>query len=161
MTYARALEDIGGQNWECAHRLLQCVAVASRPLRVEELAEFLAFDFEEGPTPTFLAEWRPEDPTHAVLSTCSSLLAIVNVDGYPVIQFAHFSVKEYLTSERLAEANDTLSRFQVSMTPAHTIVAQACLGVLLHLDKNVTKDSLKELSSSRICCGALGRPRTV
>src|SRR3979490_2547435 len=77
-TYARALEDIGDQNWECAHRLFQCVSVASRPLRVKELAEFLAFDFEEGSTPTVLAEWRPDDATHAVLSTCSSLLAVVN-----------------------------------------------------------------------------------
>jgi ankyrin repeat protein len=118
--------------------------VASRPLRVSELAEFLAFDFEEGSTPTFLAEWRPDDPAHAVLSTCSSLLAVVNVDGSLVIQFAHFSVKEYLTSGRLAEAKDGISRFHVSLTPAHTIVAQACLGVLLHLDENITRDDLED-----------------
>ncbi len=118
--------------------------MAPRPLRVKELAEFLAFDFEEGSTPTFLAEWRPDDPVHAVLSTCSSLLAVVNVDGSPVIQFAHFSVKEYLTSGRLAGAKDTFSRFHVSMTPAHTIVAQACLGFLLHLDENITADGLEE-----------------
>jgi ankyrin repeat protein len=118
--------------------------VASRPLRVKELAEFLAFDFEEGSTPTFLADWRPEDPAHAVLSTCSSLLAVVNVDGSLVIQFAHFSVKEYLTSERLAKAKGTVSRFHVSMTPAHTIVAQACLGVLLQLDENITEDGLED-----------------
>ena len=143
-TYARTLEDIGDQNWECAHRLFQCVAVASRPLHVKELAEFLAFDFEEESTPAFLAEWRPDDAAHAVLSTCSSLLAVVNVDGSPVIQFAHFSVKEYLTSGRLAEAKNTISRFHVSMTPAHTIVAQACLGVLLHLDENITRGTLEE-----------------
>jgi ankyrin repeat protein len=143
-TYARALEDIGGQSWAYAHRLFQCVAAASRPLRVEELAEFLAFDFETGPTPTFLDEWRPEDPAHAVLSTCSSLLAVINVDGSPAIQFAHFSVKEYLTSERLAKAKDTISRFHVSMIPAHTIVAQACLGVLLHLDENITEHDLED-----------------
>ena len=142
-TYARALEDIGDQNWEFAHRLFQCVAVASRPLRVKELAEFLAFDFE-GSTPTFLSEWRPYDPAHAVLSTCSSLLAVVTVDESPVIQFAHFSVKEYLTSGRLAEAKETVSRFHVSMIPAHTIVAQACLGVLLHLDENITRDGLED-----------------
>jgi ankyrin repeat protein len=141
------LEDIGEQNWDFAHRLFQCVAVAARPLRAEELAEFLAFDFETGSTPRFLADWRPEDPAHAVLSTCSSLLAIVNVDGSSVIQFAHFSVKEYLTSERLAKADDaSISRFHVSMTPAHTIVAQACLITLLHLDKNITKASLEEFS---------------
>jgi ankyrin repeat protein len=144
-TYARSLEEIDEQNREYAHRLFQCVAAASRPLFVEELAEFLAFDFETGSTPIFLADWRPEDPTHTVLSVCSSLLAVVDPDGgSPVVQFAHFSVKEYLTSARLAKATATISRFHVSMTAAHTIVAQACLGVLLHLDENITEGSLKE-----------------
>ena len=76
---------------------------------------------------------------------CSSLLAVVKPEGYdsPVVQFAHFSVKEYLTSTRLSKAKNTISRFRVSTTPAHTIVARACLGLLLHLDETVTKDSLK------------------
>jgi hypothetical protein len=152
------LEEIDEQNWEYAHRLFQCVAAASRPLRVDELAEFLAFDFEAESTPTFLADWRPEDPAHTVLSMCSSLLAVVKPEGYgsPIVQFAHFSVKEYLMSARLAKAKDTISRFHVSMTPAHTIVAQACLGVLLHLDENVTEGQPGELSACRVCCRALG-----
>jgi ankyrin repeat protein len=134
------LEDIGDQNWEYAHRLFQCVAAASRPLRVEELAEFLAFDFEAESTPEYLEDWRPEDPGHAVFSTCSSLLTVVNVGHSRVIQFAHFSVKEYLVSTRIAKAKDAVSRFQVSMTSAHTMVAQACLSVLLHIDNNIAKD---------------------
>ena len=142
-TYDRTLEEIGKQNWEYAHRLFQCVAAASRPLRVEELAEFLAFDFDTDSTPTLREDWREEDPAHAVRSTCSSLLILVDVDGSSVIQFAHFSVKEYLTSKRLAESKETISRFYVSMTMAHTIIAQACLGALLHLDERITKDDLK------------------
>ena len=145
-TYARTLEEIDERNWKYAHRLFQCVAAASHPLLVNELAEFLAFDFDAGSTPTFLSDWRPEDPLHTVLSICSSLLAVVRPgDGFPVVQFAHFSVKEYLTSARLAEAKDTISHFHVSTTRAHTIIAQACLGVLLHLDENVTKDSLENV----------------
>ena len=144
-TYTRTLEEIDEQNWEYAYRLFQCVTAASRPLLVGELAEFLAFDFEAGSTPTILPDWRPEDPTHAVISMCSSLLSVVKPHyGSPVVQFAHFSVKEYLMSARLAKAKDTISRFHVSMTAAHTIVAQACLGVLLHLGENVTKDSLEK-----------------
>ena len=138
------MEEIDERNRKFAHRLFHCVAAASRPLLVNELAEFLAFDFEAGSTPTFLADWRPDDPTHTVLSICSSLLAVVRQDGgSPVVQFAHFSVKEYLTSARLAEAKGTISQFHVSMTTAHSIVAQACLGLLLHLDENTTKDSLE------------------
>jgi hypothetical protein len=144
-TYARNLEEIDKKNWQYAHRLFQCVAAASRPLDINELAEFLAFDFEAGSIPTLLADWRSEDPAHSVLSICSSLLSVVDQDGGSrVVQFAHFSVKEYLTSARLIKAQDTISRCHVSMTAAHTIVAQACLGVLLHLDESVTKDSLEE-----------------
>ena len=142
-TYDRMLEEIGKQNWEYAHRLFQCVTAASRPLRVHELAEFLAFDFDTDSTPTLREDWREEDPARAVRSICSSLLVIVDVDGTLVIQFAHFSVKEYLTSDRLAESKETISRFHVSMTPAHTVVAQACLGALLHMDENITKDDLE------------------
>jgi len=141
-TYDRTLEEIGKQNWEYAHRLFQCVAAASRPLRVKELAEFLAFDFDTDSTPTLREDWREEDPAHAVRSTCSSLLAIVDVDGSSVIQFSHVSVKEYLTSKRLAESKDDISRFHVSMTLAHTIIAQASLCVLLQIGEDVTKDDL-------------------
>src|SRR5258708_5839116 len=36
-------------------------------------------------------------------------------------------------------------RYHISMTPAHTLAAQSCLGILLHLDKGViTRDSLKD-----------------
>jgi len=143
-TYERTLEDIGDQNWEYAHRLFQCVAAASRPLGVKELAEFLAFDFEAESTPEYMEDWRPEDPGHAVLSTCSSLLTVVDVDDSRVIQFAHFSVKEYLVSTRIGEAKKAVSRFQVSMTSAHTIVAQACLGTLLHLDESITKTGVEK-----------------
>jgi len=142
-TYERTLREIKDTNWEFAQRLLLCVAVVSRPLRIEELAEFLAFDFKAGPIPKFRDDWRLEDPAEAVLSTCSTLLVLVNVDDSQVVQFSHFSVREFLTSARFAEKGDTISlRYHISMTPAHTVLAQACLGVLLHLDKNVTRGSL-------------------
>ena len=138
-TYQRTLREIKEANWEFAHRVFQFVSVASRPLRVEELSELLAFDFDAKPIPEYHEDLRSEDPVHTVLSTCSSLLAIVDV-GYPstkVIQFSHFSVKEYLTSTRLYEASDTISRrYHISMTPAHTLTTQACLGILLHLDND-------------------------
>src|SRR5712691_1845066 len=102
-TYERTLHEIDDTNWEFARRLIQCVAVVSRPLRVEELAEFLAFDFEAGQIPTFREDWRLEDPVEAVLSTCSTLLSLVNIESHQVIQFSHFSVKEFLTSVRFGE----------------------------------------------------------
>ena len=80
--------------------MLQCLVVAFRPLRVEELAELLAFEFDSAPggIPKYCAAW---DQTQAVLSTCSSLVTIVNDDWYGrQVQFSHFSVKEFLMSNR-------------------------------------------------------------
>jgi hypothetical protein len=135
------LREIDEQNWEYAHHVYQCVAVAIRPLCVEELADLLAFDFSVEPTPIFQVEWRAEDPGQAVLSTCSSLLSVVKAGDSHVIEFSHFSVKEYLTSARLAKARDIISRYYTSLTPAHTIVAQARLGVLLHINNGVSRAS--------------------
>ena len=55
--------------------------MAVHPLRVEELAEFLAFDFKAGPIAKFHEDWRLEDPLEAVLSTCSTLASLVNNDN--------------------------------------------------------------------------------
>jgi hypothetical protein len=47
----------------------------------------------------------------------------------------------------LAEEIDGIfRRYHISMIPAHTLAAQACLGMLLHLDQNVTRDSLLNFS---------------
>jgi hypothetical protein len=116
--------------------------VASRPLRVEELAEFLAFDFGEGSIPDFNPDWRPENPADEVLTTCSSLITIVNVGGSRVIQFSHYSVKEYLISKRIAEAGHAVSQYEILMGPAHISVAQACLAVLLKLSPNSNKSTI-------------------
>ena len=87
-TYDRTLQEIDGRNWEFARRLLLCVAVVSRPLRVEELAECLAFEFNAGRIAKYREDWRLEDPVDAVLSTCSTLLSLVNVDDSQIIQFS-------------------------------------------------------------------------
>jgi ankyrin repeat protein len=136
-TYERVLDEIQSTNQgRHAHRLLQCLTVAMRPLRVEELAEVLAFELDTagGELPRYHPDWRWEDQEHAVLSACSSLITIVNSDNARVIQFSHFSVKEYLTSKRLSAAIVDASRYYIALEPAHLVLARACLGALLDLD---------------------------
>ena len=110
--------------------------MAVRPLRLEELAEVLSFDFDDAPggIPPLKADWRQEDREQAVLSTCSSLINIVHDGDSRVVQFSHFSVKQFLTSDRLAVAAQDISLYHIALTPAHTILAQACIGVLLCSD---------------------------
>jgi hypothetical protein len=62
----------------------------------------------------------------------------------PIVQFAHFSVKEYLTSNRLAMAQAiSVSRYHIPTEPAYKIIAQACLSTLLQLDEHIDKERLK------------------
>jgi len=131
-TYERILLEINTAKRRHAHRLLQCLTVAFRPLRVEELAEILIVDFDAGEAiPKLNADWRREDPEQAVLSVCSSLVEIVNPDGSMVVQFSHPSIKEFLTSDRLTGPRGRVSRNRVDLKLAHTMLAQACLSVLL------------------------------
>ncbi|KAH9176591.1 hypothetical protein EDB89DRAFT_78289 [Lactarius sanguifluus] len=107
-------------------------------------AEFLAFDFDgDDSNPKFDADWRPDDPDHAVLSTCSSLISVVDVEGAAIVQFSHFSVKEFLTSGRIARGR--ISRFHIPLEPAHLMIARACLALLLQLDGSVNKATIKNL----------------
>ena len=143
-TYERVLRDINKANREHAHRLLHCLTVAIRPLRVEELAEVLAIDFDaarQGGIPKLNPDWRWTDQHQAVLSTCSSLITIVDDEDSRVVQFSHFSVKEFLTSDRLAHSSKDVSQYHILLEPAHTLLAQACLGVLLRLDDDVDENA--------------------
>ena len=164
-TYERVLREIKKPNRDLAHRLLQWLVVAIRPLRVEELAEVLAVDFDDGEgTAKLNPSWRWEDHEQALLSSCSSLISIIenlavdsgiysdaNVDrdsdnhefqndGSLIVQFSHFSVKEFLTSPRLASPRRDVSHYHIILEPAHTIMAQACLGILLRLGDDVEED---------------------
>ena len=167
-TYERILRDINKANRDLAHRLLQCLTVAVRPLRVAELAEVLAVEFGStsgGGSSRLNTDWRWEDHREAVLSTCSSLISVVaedggqqkpvlstssssvsfvDEDGGQVVQFSHFSVKEFLTSSRIGDSSAGVSRFHILLEPAHTFFAKACLGVLLRLGEPVDGDNIKE-----------------
>jgi hypothetical protein len=227
-TYKCILKEIKKPNRGLAQRVLQCLAVATRPLRVAELAEVLAVDLDDSEgIPRLNPDWRWEDQEQALLIACSSLIAIVDAgdvkdsdsdsdaeanDGVSevevddndhdieaghshleaetndgdshtrasssdftsdgdldveaghndpeaetddadshveagdsrIVQFSHFSVKEFLTSSRLATASEEVSAYRIDLENAHTILAQACLAVLLQthdgIDENTSKD---------------------
>ena len=132
-TYERLMTNITRANQAHAFRMLQCLTVAIRPLTVAELAELLAFDFDvaEGEMPKLKPNWRWEDHEQAILSTCSSLVTVVPNGGSPVVQFSHFSVKEFLMSDRLAMSRRDISQYHISLEDAHTLLTRASLAVLL------------------------------
>jgi hypothetical protein len=129
--------------------LLQCLVAAVRPLRVKELAEVLAFDFSAEGIPKLNLGWRWEDKEEAVMSACSSLVMIVKDGDSRIVQFSHFSVKEFLTANRLTDPIRDVSRYHIRLEAAHTILAQACLGVLLRLDDHVDRDDIENFPLAR------------
>ncbi|KAN0129971.1 hypothetical protein V8E53_012226 [Lactarius tabidus] len=141
-TYERIVMDIKKANKGQAYRMLQCLAVAIRPLSVAELAELLAFEFDaaKGGIPELNADWRWEDHEQAVLSTCSSLITTVGHRRSRAVQFSHFSVKEFLLSDRLTTSTKEISQYRIVLEDANTLIAGACLGVLLQdpVDENST-----------------------
>jgi hypothetical protein len=144
-TYERILKEIKRPNRGLAQRVLQCLVVAIRPLRTAELAEVLAVDFDDSEgVPRLNADWRWEDQEQALLIACSSLISIVQNGSSRVVQFSHFSVKEFLTSSRLSTASVEVSAYSIDLENAHTILGQACLGVLLQthdkIDGHTSKD---------------------
>ena len=163
-TYERVLEEIKKPNREHARRLLQCLVVAIRPLRVSELAEVLAVDFDDDEgIPKLNSNWRWAHEEQALLASCSSLIAIVEfyvesdvesdvdydlesgVEMHEaqklsrIVQFSHFSVKEFLMSARLAASSGDISRYHIDLQPAHMILAHACMSVLLRSDDRVAE----------------------
>lgn len=82
------------------------------------------------------------------MSVGSSLIAIVDRGNHQVVQFSHFSVKEYLTSERLATA-ERLS-YHHTLPELHTILAHGGLSVLLELDDKAERDTIGHFPSPRI-----------
>jgi hypothetical protein len=142
-TYGRVLNNMNEYNRVRACRLLHCLAVAAQPLRVEELAEILTFDFDadQAGIPKFHVDRRPKDQEEAVLSLCSSLITVVDDRGFQVVQFSHFSVKEFLTPKNIV---GHVTSYHILPAHAHTIVAQVCLGLLLHLDDRDNNESIKD-----------------
>jgi len=148
-TYERILREIHKPNRLYAHRLLQCLTVAVRPLRVEELAEILAIDFGSSKgIPELDEAMRGEDPEHAVLSVCSSLIdvRVMEIEGQDSrgVLFSHFSAREFLTSDRLAMSSKDVSRYHILLEPAHKTMAQACLSVLLRFGSHADGASIED-----------------
>ena len=134
-TYNRILCAIDKEDSEYARRILQWLAFSSRPLRVEEVAEVIAINTERNPA--FNIEEVLQDPLD-ILTICSSLVTItMNDQGSRVnsrdhsgfVTFAHYSVKEYLLSQRILQSR--AERYSLQESACNEIIARGCIGYLL------------------------------
>ncbi|TLS21185.1 uncharacterized protein PpBr36_10655 [Pyricularia pennisetigena] len=141
-TYARILSKIPPDYERNATRLLQFLTFSERPLQVEEAVDINAVNLKE--KPRFNADYRMPEPDEISIY-CSSLVVVMSKtdeDGNikRELQLAHFSVKEYLISDRL-ESNMSL-HFEERL--ARQCMAEICLAYLLDLSHDPTVVKLQK-----------------
>jgi hypothetical protein len=135
-TYDRMLSRIDDDGYSNeALTILQWLCFAARPLGIKEIVEVLAIDLDSC---QFDPEQRFPEPRD-ILRVCSSLVTV----GPPVsedvfgrekeveeIRLAHFSVKEYLTGNRIQQG--IMSSYSILSIPSHTAIGSGCLAYLLY-----------------------------
>ncbi|CAH0004446.1 unnamed protein product [Clonostachys byssicola] len=134
-TYERMLLNIDEEYIEDARRVLTLLACAKRPLTAPEIIEALAVEL--GDAPTLNPDGRLLDGDE-ILRLCPGFLELVpsSRSGRTTMRIAHFSVKEYLESERM---HPIVRKFKVHRPEAHAEIASICLTYLM--DPKVSKST--------------------
>ncbi|KAI1842958.1 hypothetical protein JX266_010811 [Neoarthrinium moseri] len=138
-TYARILSSIPPEYVDHTIRILQFLTYSERPLRVEEAVDMIAVRVGANiaKESRFKTQDRMPIPTD-IVGYCSSLVVLVRTRDWDdddetttveAVQLAHFSVRDYLTSDRLnPESAQSLQEM-----PARASIAEVCLAYLLAL----------------------------
>ncbi|KAI4248958.1 MAG: hypothetical protein L6R42_009138, partial [Xanthoria sp. 1 TBL-2021] len=136
-TYARILCAIKEEHIKYVLSLLQWLVSSARPLRLEELAEVIAIDIDSNPR--FDVERRFLEKRDA-LKICSSLVTTVDVvndqfsggETHTELKLAHFSVKEYLLSDRIRMG--PAERYSITHVGSNQYIGEACISYLSHFE---------------------------
>jgi ankyrin repeat protein len=148
-TYDRILCAISEEDSEYAIRILRWLAFSAQPLSIEEVAEVIAIDIERNPA--FDREEVLEDPLDA-LDICSSLVTITtDEDRGQLAVLAHYSVKEYLLSDRIRTGN--AAQYSMQSAVCHSIIAKACIEYLLQFQytRSIPKEALEQFKLALYC----------
>ncbi|EXJ75295.1 uncharacterized protein A1O5_01991 [Cladophialophora psammophila CBS 110553] len=131
-TYERMLCSIDESSVEDARRILTLLCFSFQPLTVPELIEGIAVDLDE---PARLNCRRRLQDADDIRNICPGLIDINDhVDSEkmqmaPIVRLAHFSVQEYLESDRITKQK--AANFALQSAPAHAEIAQIFLVYLL------------------------------
>lgn len=129
--------NINGYLIEDARRILTLLCFASRPLKVQELIDGVAVEINES---RGLNRKRRLQDADDIREICQGLIDIgldagqtneIDHEEYlvPTVRIAHFSVQEYLESERIRDQKAAV--FSLSSATVHAEIAQICLVYLL------------------------------
>ncbi|EIM82246.1 uncharacterized protein STEHIDRAFT_160801 [Stereum hirsutum FP-91666 SS1] len=128
-TYDTILNRIDDQDFKYVQTTLQWLAFSMRPVKLEEVVEALAVDFDSVPL-RFAPEYRFPEPRY-ILTICSSL---VTLSGTGVLGLSHISVKEYLDGNI---TEPSIQHYSFNALIAHEFIAQACIAYLMQFTHSV------------------------
>jgi ankyrin repeat protein len=150
-TYDRILSTISEEYSEYAMRILQWLTFSARPLTVKEVAEVVAIDVARDPA--FDRDEALEDPLEA-LNICSSLVTITtdkaegsSRPGHQIIALAHYSVQEYLMSDRIKQG--AAKQYSMQEVACHSAITQGSLKYLVQIQQPLSKEILQESALAR------------
>ncbi|SCO87596.1 uncharacterized protein FRV6_11723 [Fusarium oxysporum] len=128
-TYERMLSNIPSTSRDYARQMLTLLCCARRPLTVAELVDGVAVQL--GDAPRFNPKRKLKN-IDAIQQVCPGF---TELDGDPntseaTVRIAHFSIREYLESERIRDSKDA-AFFNVRRQYADTQMACICLTILL------------------------------
>ncbi len=125
-TYERMLSSIDKVSLADVKRIFSLLCCARRPLTIPELIEGIAVELGDEPRLNVDGRLDDEDDIHRI---CPGL---ISVDQQPLgpafVRIAHFSVQEYLESDRIREHE--AAAFGIRKQEAHTEIATICLAYL-------------------------------
>ncbi|KAL3432421.1 ankyrin repeat-containing domain protein [Aspergillus tetrazonus] len=146
-SYERMLCNIDRSLINDARRILTLLCFTSRPLTVAELIDAHASDMDG------LAQFTLEDrrlDIESLIDICSGLLEIPSVlnsssnsQTSQIVRIAHYSVQEYLESERIKEQK--AAAFALEAQASHAAIAKICLAYLL--EPQLSETPLDEASA--------------
>jgi hypothetical protein len=150
-TYDRIITAINEEDQDYAMRILQWLTFSARPLSVEEVAEVAAIDVVGNRA--FDRDEVLEDPLEA-LNICSSLVTITTNQAkgssnpqQRIIALAHYSVQEYLVSERIKQGK--AKRFSMQDFDCHDTISKGCLMYLLQFQQPLSTEVLSASALAR------------
>jgi len=132
-TYERILCRISEADLRYAMNILQWLAFSFEPLLLDQVAEIAAIDINH--EPIFDPDDVLEDPSD-ILSICPGLITLSIescCEQRAHVTLAHYSVKEYLLSDRIREGPAAL--YSMRDSACHDAITQGCLGYLLQFQE--------------------------
>jgi hypothetical protein len=134
-----------------AMRILQWLTFSVRPLSVREVAEVVAINVAR--ESAFDRNEVLIDPLEA-LDICSSLVTITKneADGrsgpaQQIIALAHYSVQEYLVSDRIRQGS--AKQYSMQEAECHNAIARGSLKYLIQFQQPLSKETLEASALAR------------